>query len=183
MKNNHTFINSSWKNNLYHEIPYVCVCSFETTCSHNANLISTDVRDVKGKTYAKIFCVKNLSQEMSKQGLINPKKTGLFWRYWGRGRHDAPPPQYFGLDMTLHFVHKTRKFSIFGLTWGHRRSCDSVMVGPIFVNLMLKDAQDLKEKSQHGVKHGSLNFMAKIVQGGHHGTPSLFRIKPPPPAM
>ena len=56
--------------------------------------------------------------------------------------------EYEEMHFPIRFVHKTQKFSVFGLTWGHKRSRDSVTVLPIFVNLVSKDAQDLKEKSQ-----------------------------------
>ena len=39
------------------------------------------------------------------------------------------------------------KISLFGLTFGHKRSCDSVMGGPIFANLVSKYARGFKEKS------------------------------------
>ena len=52
----------------------------------------------------------------------------------------------YNVHLPIRFVHKTQKFSIFGLTWGHKRSLDSVTVLTIFLNLVSKDAQDLKEK-------------------------------------
>lgn len=50
-------------------------------------------------------------------------------------------------------THKTEqnitKFSIFRLTQGHERSCDSVLVCPIFVHMLSKDRKDLRENRKN----------------------------------
>ena len=51
-------------------------------------------------------------------------------------------------DFSICFVHKSRKWVIFGLTCKDKRSRDLVTVGPIFKKILLKVAQDSKEKSQ-----------------------------------
>lgn len=44
---------------------------------------------------------------------------------------------------SMRFVHKHIKNSHFGLTYNYKMSCELVTGGPIFVNLVLKDAWDL----------------------------------------
>ena len=60
------------------------------------------------------------------------------------------------------------KFSLFGLTFGRKRSCDSVAGGPIFANLVSKYPQDFKEKSHEAVRLKARRFCmrGKICLGG-----------------
>ena len=71
---------------------------------------------------------------------------------------------------------KILTFSCFGLTFGRKRSCDSITGGPIFANLVSKYPQDFKEKSQEAVRLKARRFCVrgKICLGG---PPS-----PPPPS-
>ena len=85
--------------------------------------------------------------------------------------------EYEEMQFPIRFVHKTQKFSFFGLTLGHKRSRDSVTVGPIFLNLVSKDAQDLKEKSQEVEWRKMRRFefnSENCREGGHHAPPPVF---------
>ena len=55
--------------------------------------------------------------------------------------------QKWKIHFAICFVHKMKKFSLFGLTFGRKRSRDSVTGGPIFANLVSKYPQDFKEES------------------------------------
>ena len=81
------------------------------------------------------------------------------------------------IHFAICFVHKIKKFSLFGLTFGRKRSRDSVTGGLIFANLVSKYPQDFKEKvmKQCGWKRGGFACAAKFVWGG--GPP------PPPPVQ
>ena len=61
-----------------------------------------------------------------------------------------------------------KKFSLFGLTFGHKRSRDSVTGGPIFANLVSKYPQDFKEKSHEAARLKAWQFCmrGKICLGG-----------------
>ena len=60
-----------------------------------------------------------------------------------------------------------KKFSLFGLTFGRKRSRDSVTGGPIFANLVSKYPQDFKEKSHEAarLKARRLCVRCKICHG------------------
>ena len=50
------------------------------------------------------------------------------------------------IHFAICFVHKMKRFSLFRLTFGCKRSHDSVTGGSIFTNLVSKYPQDFKEK-------------------------------------
>ena len=81
------------------------------------------------------------------------------------------------LQFPIHFVHKSRKYSNFRPTWGHKRSRDFVMVRPIFVNLVSKDAWDFNGKSHESAMRNffALPHYREISGGGgHDGPPQSF---------
>ena len=63
------------------------------------------------------------------------------------------------------------KISLFGLTFGHKRSCDSVMGGPIFANLVSKYARGFKKKTHEIARCSGLAYTAKFVKGGASEAP------------
>ena len=65
------------------------------------------------------------------------------------------------------------------MTFGHKRSCDSVTGGPTFPNLMTKYSQDLKKRSHEAVwlKARWFCVRGKICIGGPPRPP------PPPPPV
>ena len=84
------------------------------------------------------------------------------------------------IHFAICFVHKMKKFSLFWLTFGRKRSCDSVTGGPIFVNLVSRYPQNFKEKSHEAARlkargGGGFACTAKFVWGGLRG--------PPPPVQ
>ena len=83
------------------------------------------------------------------------------------------------IHFAICFVHKMKKFSLFGLTYGRKRSRDSVTGGPIFANLVSKYPQDFKEKSHEAVRLKARRFCVcgKICL---RGPP---RFPPPPPPV
>ena len=66
------------------------------------------------------------------------------------------------------------KISLFGLTFGHKRSCDSVMGGPIFANLVSKYARGFKEKTHEIARR-------EVQRFGVHGEFCLGGGPPRPP--
>ena len=79
-------------------------------------------------------------------------------------------------DFSICFVHKSRKWAIFGPTCQDKRSRDLVTVGPIFNKKKFKVAQDSKEESQRAAgrhRHAFLNNQKKLWRGG--------AMMPPPP--
>ena len=68
------------------------------------------------------------------------------------------------------------KISLFGLTFGHKRSRDSVMGGPIFANLVSKYPRGFKEKTHEIARREVQRFgvHSKICLGGASEAP------PPP---
>ena len=91
-------------------------------------------------------------------------------------------PWIYRLKLKIHFaiicfVHKMNKFSLFGLTFGRKRSCDSVTGGPIFANLVSKYPQFFKEKSHEAARLKARRFCVrgKICLGGPP--------RPPPPPV
>ena len=70
-----------------------------------------------------------------------------------------------------------KKSSLFGLTFGRKRSRDSVTGGLIFANLVSKYPQDFKEKSHEAARLKARRFCVrgKICLGGP--------LRPPPPPV
>ena len=89
--------------------------------------------------------------------------------YWFTGQNEK-----FTLPFVLYT--KWKKFSLFGLTFGRKRSRDSVTGGPIFANLVSKYPQDFKEKSHEAARLKARRFCVrgKICLGGASEAP------PPP---
>ena len=52
------------------------------------------------------------------------------------------------IHFAICFVHKMKKFSLFGLTFGRKKSRDSVTGGPIFANLVSKYPQVFKSHAE-----------------------------------
>ena len=79
------------------------------------------------------------------------------------------------IHFAICFVHKMKKISHFGLTFGRKRSRDSVMGGLIFANLVSKYLQDFKAKSNEAARLKAWRFCVrgKICLGGPP--------RPPPP--
>ena len=68
------------------------------------------------------------------------------------------------------------KISLFGLTFGHKRSCDSVTGGPIFANLVSKYARGFKEKSHEIARREVQRFSVHgeiCLGGGLRGPPPV----------
>ena len=72
------------------------------------------------------------------------------------------------IHFAICFVHKIKQFSLFGLTFGRKRSHDSVTGGPIFTNLVSNYPQDFKEKSHEAARLKARRFCVhgKICLGG-----------------
>ena len=59
-----------------------------------------------------------------------------------------------------------KKFSLFGLTFGRKRSRDSVTGGPIFPNLVSNYPQDFKEKSHEAARLKAQQNLSRGEGGG-----------------
>ena len=72
------------------------------------------------------------------------------------------------IHFAICFVHKMEKISLFGLTFGRKRSRDSVTWGPICANLVSKYPQDFKEKSHEATRLKARPFClrGKLCVGG-----------------
>ena len=84
------------------------------------------------------------------------------------------------INFAICFVHKMKKFSLFGLTFGRKTSRDSVKGGPIVAHLVSKYPQDFKEKSIEAARLKARRFCVcgKICLGG---PPKPAPPPPPPP--
>ena len=93
------------------------------------------------------------------------------------------------IHFAICFVHKMKKFSLFGLTFGRKRSRDSVTGGPIFANLVSKYPQDFKEKSHEAARLKARRFCVRgkiCLGGGLRGPPpphSAVRVNSWPTSM
>ena len=76
------------------------------------------------------------------------------------------------------FCTQNGKISLFGLTFGHKRSRDSVMVGPIFANLVSKYARGFKEKTHEIARREVWRTRRNLSRGGPpRPPPSAVRVK------
>ena len=86
------------------------------------------------------------------------------------------------ITLPLVLYTKWKKISLFGLTFGHKRSSDSVMGGPIFANLVSKYARGFKEKTHEIARREVQRFSVhgEICLGGASEAPppSAVRVKP-----
>ena len=100
---------------------------------------------------------------------INDIQSKKRTNYWFTGQNEK---------FTLPFVLYAKwKFSLFGLTFGCKRPCDSVTGGPIFANLVSNIPHEFKEKSHEVARLKARRFCvhAKICLWGPP--------RPPPPVQ
>ena len=77
-------------------------------------------------------------------------------------------------------MKKKKKISLFGLTFGRKRSRDSVTGGPIFANLVSKYPQDFKENSHEAAWLEARRFCMCVnicLEGGLRGPPVQLEFK------